>query len=200
MNDVPPVLSIVIVNWNVRDLLRTCLHSIREQMQLPPAAYEVIVVDNASIDGSVEMLRREFSDVALVANPDNRGFGRANNQALSLCRGAYIVLLNPDTEVLDHALDRMVLHLEGAPRVAALGCRLLNSDGSLQRWTAGAFPTLWNLMCHFLFLDWVLPRPLRPQPLFLDRDVRHDFEPEWVSGACMALRREALGDTIFNEA
>jgi GT2 family glycosyltransferase len=91
-------------------------------------------------------------------------------------------------------LDFMDRH----PRVGAVGCRLLNTDGSLQRWTGGAFPNLANVACHYLFLDRLLPAGWRPRPLFLDRDAQEDLDVGWVSGACMMLRREAVGARIFD--
>ncbi|MFO0947988.1 MAG: glycosyltransferase family 2 protein [Planctomycetota bacterium] len=193
-------LSIVIVNWNVRDLLRACLQSVQQQMRLPETCYEVIVVDNQSTDGSVAMLEKEFPGVRLIANPHNPGFGKANNQALPLCRGKYILLLNPDTVILDHALDKMLARMEGEPSIGALGCRLLNGDGTLQRWTGGSFPTLWTVACHYFFLSQLLPRGFRPASLYLDSDVPSSIDVDWVSGACLLLRREEVGDYIFDDA
>jgi GT2 family glycosyltransferase len=144
------------------------------------------------------MVAREFPDVALIANPDNRGFGRANNQALPQCQGRYVLLLNPDTLVLDEAVRRLVEHMDLNPDVAAIGCRLLNADRSLQRWTGGAFPRTLNLASHYLFLDRLLPRQLRPAPLYLDIDVQRDIDVDWVSGACMLLRPSMLGGKLFD--
>ena len=193
-------LSIVIVNWKVRDLLRDCLRSVHDQMQMPRGDWEIVVVDNDSQDGSVEMVRREFPEVTLVVNAENRGFAVANNQALPLCRGRTVLLLNPDTVVLDHAIDRLAEYLRLHAEIGAVGCRLQNTDGSFQRWTGGAFPSLWNTACHYWFLSRVLPSAWRPTGLFLDRDVPEDRDVEWLSGACLALRRSALGDRIFDES
>lgn len=193
-------VSVIIVNWKVRDLLRECLLSLRRESGLGREQVQVIVVDNDSADGSVEMVRTEFADVALIANSDNPGFGRANNQALPLCTGRYILLLNPDTVVLDQAVRRMLQRMDECPDVAAMGCRLVNVDGSLQRWTGGAFPRAWNVANHYLFLDHMLPRSLRPPPLYLDHDARDDIDVDWVSGACMILRRSMLDGKLFNPA
>jgi GT2 family glycosyltransferase len=124
-----PDVSIIIVNWNVRDLLRDCIRSIQEQTR---RTYEVIVVDNDSHDGSVEMVRSEFPGVRLVANRDNRGFAAANNQGLELATGRNILLLNPDTLVLDHAVDTMLDWLERHPGVGCVGCQVLESDTDVQ--------------------------------------------------------------------
>ena len=190
----------MIVNWNVRDLLRQCLESLRHSAGLRPDAMQVIVVDNNSHDGSAEMVAAEFAKVTLIANRDNPGFGRANNQALPLCSGRYILLLNPDTVVLDQAVRRMIERMDARPDVAVLGCRLLNGDQSLQRWTGGAFPRAWNLASHYLFLDKLLPRRMRPPPLYLDRDSLQDIDVDWVSGACMLLRPSMLGGRLFDPA
>jgi GT2 family glycosyltransferase len=191
--------SVLVVNWNVRDLLRTCLASVYAEAREPSSQFEVIVVDNASGDGSAAMVAREFPQVRLIESADNLGFGRANNLAYGLSRGRAVVLLNPDTVVLDGALERAVARLESLPRVGVLGTRLVNADGSLQRWTGGALPGLRNVLRHHLMLDRVVPRSWRGPSLFLDDDVEEDVAVEWVSGACMVLRREALAGRLFDE-
>jgi N-acetylglucosaminyl-diphospho-decaprenol L-rhamnosyltransferase len=197
---VKAAISIIIVNWKVCELLRECLRSLQAHAGFRPDAMQVIVVDNDSGDGSVEMVAREFPDVTLIANAHNVGFGRANNQALPLCSGRYIVLLNPDTVVLGQAVRLMVERMDAFPDVAAMGCRLLNADHSLQRWTGGAFPRGWNIASHYLFLDRLLPRSLRPAPLYLDHDPKTDIDVDWVSGACMILRQTMLNDELFDPA
>ncbi|PXW96193.1 hypothetical protein C7444_10799 [Sphaerotilus hippei] len=190
--------SVIIVNWNVRELLRVCLQSLHDDGGVAAGRLQVIVVDNDSRDGSVAMVREQFPQVELVANGDNVGFGRANNQALPMCRGRHVVLLNPDTRVLDGAIGRMVEMMDAEPAVTVLGCRLLNGDGTLQRWTAGAYPRLANLLNHYFFLDRLLPRALRPMPLYLDHDVSQDIEVDWLCGACMVMRTADLGGQLFN--
>jgi GT2 family glycosyltransferase len=202
--DKPPAtsavtLSVIVVNWNVRDLLRDCLRSLQEQVLLPHGAWEVIVIDNNSSDASVEMVAQQFPEVVLLANKDNLGFAKANNQAFQACRGKHVLLLNPDTIVLNHAIDTMLEAMAARPDVAALGCRLLNADGSFNRWTGGDTPTLQNVACHFFFAHKILPHSILPRPLYLETDPEQDLEVGWVSGACMLVRREALGKTIFDE-
>lgn len=192
-------LSILIVNWNVRDLLRACLASVREHLRLPRDEYEVIVVDNASADDSVAMIERDFPWVRLIANQDNVGFGRANNQAMAQASGRYLLLLNPDTLILDDALDQMLSHMESHRDVSALGCKLKNGDGSLQRWTGGRFPSIGTTSCHYLFLNRLLPRFVRPPSLYLDSDVTEPVDVDWVCGACLLLRQSALGGRLFDE-
>lgn len=192
-------LSVIVVSWNVRDLLRECLHSLEREMSLPRDDWELVVADNDSEDGTVAMLRDEFPRAKVLANNENLGFGRANNRALHECSGEFVLLLNPDTIVLDHAVDRMVETLERHREAAAVGCRLQNRDGSHQRWTGGAAPGLLNVTCHFLMAYRVLPVTMLPAPLYLEHEPRSDVEVGWVSGACMLLRRESLGDAIFDE-
>jgi GT2 family glycosyltransferase len=160
----------------------------------------VLVDDNDSAEGCEEMLAREFPLAMLNANCENVGFARANNQALQHCRGRYVLLLNPDTEIVGDAVGTMVRYLEANCHVGALGCRLLNSDGSYQRWTAGAFPDIRRVAAHAFFLDTLFTRVSSFQSLFLRRDVDQDLDVDWVSGACLLLRREALGSRIFDES
>jgi GT2 family glycosyltransferase len=193
------MLSIVIVSWNVKDLLRDCLRSVGDQTRLGDDT-QVIVVDNASSDGSADMVRAEFPWVRLVENAENEGFARANNRAARLTDSRYLLLLNPDTVVIGRAIDRLCDWMERHPSAAVAGCRLLNSDGTLQRWTGGALPNLLNLAGHHWFLDRLLPAPLRARPMFRLRDTAEDERVGWVSGACLIARREALAGAVFDES
>jgi GT2 family glycosyltransferase len=168
-------------------------------MLLPRAQWELLVVDNNSGDGSVEMIESEFPEARLLANTENLGFARANNQACRQCRGEYILLLNPDTVVFDNAIDRMLETMNRRSDVAVLGCRLVNSDRSFQRWSGGHPPTLANIFCHFLFAYRLLPERMLPRPLYLESEPAGDVDIGWVCGACMLLRREALQDRLFDE-
>ncbi|HUD34702.1 MAG TPA: glycosyltransferase family 2 protein, partial [Variovorax sp.] len=112
--------------------------------------------------------------------------------------GDFVLLLNPDTVVEDGGLARLVAHMEARPDVAVTGCRLLNADRSLQRWTGGAYPRLLNVATHYLFIDRLLPPSWRPMPLYLDRDAITDREVDWVSGAVMLLRADRLDGQLFN--
>lgn len=191
-------VAVIIVNWKVRDLLRECILSLKTDSGWSWNSFEVVVVDNDSNDGSLQMLAEEFPEVRAIANAQNVGFGAANNQAFAMTSADTIVLLNPDTVVLPGALRQLVEALWSEPSLGAVGCRLLNRDRTLQRWTAGAFPGLCNVTSHYLFIDRLLPRSLRPAPLYLDHDVPEPIDVGWVSGACMALRREAIADTLFD--
>ena len=123
-------LSVVIVSWNVRDLLKTCLQSIYDTAQ--GLRFEIFVVDNASHDGSPQMVARCFPDVNVIANEDNRGFGPANNQALRRAAGRYALMLNPDTTVPPGVIAGMIDFMDRHPQAGMVGPELVLGDGRLQ--------------------------------------------------------------------
>jgi GT2 family glycosyltransferase len=129
-NVVEPDVSIVVVNWNVKDFLRNCLRSIMQETDKP---YEIIIVDNASGDGTVQMVEAEFPDVALIANSRNLGFAAANNQGIRASSGRYLLLLNPDTIVLDGAIDKMIDWCDRHPEVGCAGCQVFETATVIQR-------------------------------------------------------------------
>ena len=213
-----PDLSIIIVSWNVRDLLRACLRSVvsdpesgaRSQgpeclMPVPcPLSLEIIVVDNASSDGSAAMVADEFSDVKLIANSENRGFTRGNNQGLALAQGRYVLFLNPDTVVLGEALATMVAYLDTHPQVGALGPRLFYADGSPQS-SRRRFPTLAMALFESTPLAWHWPASLNRWARRYRMEDEQTFgaseppktldeaeEVDWLVGAALLVRREAL--------
>ena len=194
------VLSIIVVNWNVRDLLRKCLLSLERELLLPAGQFEIIVVDNASADGSVEMLRAEFPDVRLIASPVNLGFGAGCNRAYQVAGGEFVLLLNPDAEVIDNAVDGMLELMRSRTKAAIIAPRLVNEDRTFQPAAGGAAPTLANVAWNYLFLKDLLPRRLAPRTLFLEGDPGGVLSIDWVSGAAMLLRREAIGAQIFDES
>ena len=184
-----PDLSVIIVNWNVRDLLRRCLHSILAS--LPACQLEIIVVDNGSTDGSPEMVRTEFPQVHLLANPDNRGFTAANNQGLAVARGRYVLLLNPDTEVVGDALETLVAFADAHPDVGVVGPQLLNPDGTVQS-SRRRFPTLATALLESTWLQPYAPRRLLARYYVLDRPDDEVQDVDWVTGAALMARREAV--------
>jgi len=184
-----PDLSVIIVNWNVRDLLRRCLHSILAN--LPACQLEIIVVDNGSTDGSPEMVRTEFPQVHLLANPDNRGFTGANNQGLAVARGRYVLLLNPDTEVVGDALETLVAFADVHPDVGVVGPQLLNPDGTVQS-SRRRFPTLATALLESTWLQPYAPRRLLARYYVLDRPDDEVQDVDWVTGAALMARREAV--------
>ncbi|MBN1139088.1 MAG: glycosyltransferase family 2 protein [Anaerolineae bacterium] len=182
----PVALSIVIVSWNTCELLSRCLASIETH---PPASpYEVIVVDNASADGSARMVREGFPWVRLIENDENVGFARANNQGIRGSAGRFTLLLNPDTEVRDGALEILVNFLENHPRTGAAGARLLNPDGTLQP-SCHPAPTLAREFWRLFHLDAIYPHARYPMHRWGQDRPR---QVEVLQGACLLLRREAL--------
>ena len=184
-------LSIVIVNWNVRELLRRCLSSVYRTMG-DSLKVEVIVVDNASSDGSVAMVGDDFPQVHLIANEKNLGFTRGNNQAVAQSRGRYVLLLNPDTEVVGDALSTMVQYMDAHPQVGALGPQLLNPDGSVQP-SRRRFPTMATAFLESTVLQQWFPdnRVLR-RYYIRDRGDDEVQEVDWVVGACLLARHQAI--------
>jgi GT2 family glycosyltransferase len=141
-------LSIIIVSFNTRTMILDCLQTVYEQTR--KTQYEIIVVDNDSADGSADAIRSDFPDIRLVALKENIGFGRANNVAAKEARGRRLLLLNPDTLILDHAIDRLVAFADAAPSSRVWGGRTLFADGSLNPGSCWRRMGLWSLCC-FLF-------------------------------------------------
>ncbi|MCL5280978.1 MAG: glycosyltransferase family 2 protein [Planctomycetes bacterium] len=184
------VVSILVVSWNTREVLRDCLRTVHEQTR--QTAFEVIVVDNASTDGSVEMIRTEFPQVRLLANASNRGFAAANNQGIKVAQGRYVLLLNSDTLVLDGAIDKTIAFAEAHAEAAAVACRVLNPDRTWQP-TCFMFPSALNLLIGALYLNKVFPRSRfwgRERMTWWDGlDTR---EVDVVTGCFILVRREAI--------
>ncbi len=181
-------LSIVIVNWNVKDLLAKCLKSIyfaSENLDI-----EIFVVDNNSSDGSVEMLMEKFPKVNLIVNKENRGFAAANNQAIEKATGKYILLLNPDAEILDNSLEKSIQFMDEHPECGVMGSRVFNSDKTLQP-SVRRFPTLWPILLIFLKLPKIFPKLKSIQKyLAVDFDYNKNREVDQVMGAFMMVRKE----------
>jgi GT2 family glycosyltransferase len=183
-------ISIIIVNWNTKDLLARCLQCIYATTRgMVP---EVIVVDNASSDGSVEMMGEQFPQVTVVANRENLGFAAANNQAIRQAGGRYLLLLNSDAFLHEGAIETMIGHMDGYPDTGAAGCRLYYEDGTLQR-SCSTFPTLATELWQALWLDRLLPQsPVFGKYMMTYWDMDHLREVDCVLGACMIIRREAM--------
>jgi len=181
-------VSVCIVNWNTRELLRLCLQAIRERTVGLKA--EVIVVDNASADGSAEMVSVEFPEVKLIVSMENLGFARGSNVAAGSASGRYVLYLNPDTELVTNAIFGMWTFLVRNPGHGAVGCRLLNSDGSIQLTCASSYPTPRNELSSLLFLDRLFPK----SKVCSSRELNHwdhtdSRDVECLSGACMMMPR-----------
>ena len=182
-----PDLSIVVVSYNTRDELVRCLQSIRAAAR-DGLETELIVVDNASSDGSAELVERRFPEAVLIQNGTNAGFGRANNQAFHVARGRYVLMLNPDTEVRPDTLRELVRFADAHPRAGAVGARLENSDGSLQH-SAFQFPDLRQAL--FGFFD-IVPLDARINGRYRVEQYERPFEADHLLGACLLLRQDAL--------
>jgi len=169
-------LSIFVVSFNTRELTRACLESVHRETR--HASFEVIVVDNGSSDGSAAMVAEQFPDVRLIASEENLGFGPANNLAAAGAVGAYYLLLNPDTEVLDGAIDTLVAYAQVHPEAGIYGGRSVFADGSLNPQCCWGRPTLWSevaaatglssLFSHSAFFN---PRSLGAWPRDTERRV-----------------------------
>ncbi len=179
-------VSVVVVNWNTRELLAECLNSVVAAGR--EAALEVWVVDNGSSDGSVEMVRARYPAVHLIANAENVGFARGNNQAIPRCAGRYVLLLNSDACLLPQALGRMLAHARARPQLGVVAPLLVAPDGRPQMSCARS-PTPWRELVHMMHLSRILPGLLyRDGELSLERPSA----VEVVQGACMLVRRDAL--------
>ena len=183
-------VSVIIVNWNTKEILRDCLESVYEQAG--DIDFEVIVIDNASTDGSVEMIRSDFKRVVLLENAQNNGFAAANNQGMAVAKGRYVLLLNSDTVVLDGAIAKTVGFADAHPRAGVIGCRVLNPDGTLQP-TCFMFPSILNMFLSSTYLYKLFPGSRffgRELMTWWDRsDVR---QVDVVTGCFMLVRREAI--------
>ncbi len=189
-------ISLVIINSNGKGLLKACLDSL--PVACEGITWEAVVVDNGSTDGSVEMMRREYPDTPFVANRDNRGFTRANNQGLAIARGRYLVLLNNDTEAKPDSFAAAVRYLDEHKDIGAAGLKLLNTDGTRQL-SCRRFPSFQQaLFNRYSLLTRLFPNNAYSRSYLmtdLDEDENAVRDVDWVSGACLIFRR-SLYDRI----
>ncbi len=181
-------ISFILVSWNVRDLLRRALAALLADSA--DIKSEIIVVDNDSHDGTPEMVRAEFPNVRLIANSENVGFTRGNNQALALARGRYFFFINPDTEIVTGATRALLDFMDANPRVGIAGPQLLNPDHSVQP-SRRSFPTFATALFETPRLSRSFPRNRWLTRYYL-RDTRDDKrqDVDWITGAAMFVRRE----------
>ncbi len=181
--------SIIIVSWNTREMTRECLTSVFQNMDT--SSCEVIVIDNASSDKSAEMISDSFPDVKIIQNSENTGFSKANNQGINISSGRKILLLNTDTIIKGDVISNSVTWLDAHPDVGAMGCRVLNTDGTVQR-TCSMYPSLLNLALLTSGL-WKLPWPRflgRGQMTHWNRDSEREVEV--ISGCYLLVRRDVI--------
>lgn len=185
-----PELSIVVVSWNCREILARCLRAVFEsRMEMP---FEVIVVDNASTDGTPQEIPRLFPEVRLLANPDNLGFGKANNQGFRVARGRWIMLLNPDAfPATPDTFAGMLRFLEAHPEFAGAGCRLVHADGSHQVGDAGFKATPGNVVAYASGLSQFFPGR---GGLFLGKVPAKAgwIDVDWICGAFFIIGRTVI--------
>ena len=192
-------VSILVVNWNTRKILCNCLRSVYEQTR--EINFEVIVIDNASADGSAERIKKEFPQAILIPNSDNRGFAAANNQGMKIAKGRYVLLLNPDTVVLDGAVQKSVAYADDHQDVGVLGCQVWLNDKEIQQ-TCFSFPSVCGLIMQKTGLCRMFPR----SGVFgwekmagWNRDTEREVDV--VSGMFMLVRREAIDQVgLMDEA
>lgn len=189
-------LSILIVNYNTRDLTMDALHSVfRSETKYQ---YEVILIDNASADGSIEAIRTRFPQVTVIENRENVGFARANNQGMRRASGKYILLLNSDTVIQPDTIETMIAFMEQHPDVGAAGCKVLLPDGSLDKACRRGFPTP-SASFYYAFglakLFPHVPKFNQYQLGYLDPD--EEYEVDCLVGAFMLVRREVIEKVGF---
>jgi len=195
-------LSIIIVNYNVKAFLQNCLLSIKKATEKIDS--EIIVVDNASDDGSIELIKKNFEDVILVESPVNLGFSKANNLGLKISQGKYICLINPDTIVEENTFEVMINFMENHPDVGLAGCKILNPDGTFQLACRRSFPTPWVAFTKIIGLSKLFPKSkLFAKYNLTYLDENQSYEVDAVSGSFMFLRRDVyekiggLDETFF---
>lgn len=181
-------LSIIIVSWNVRDLLKENLKAIYGSENR--IGLEVFVVDNNSSDGSAEMVKNEFKEVKLIANKENAGFARANNQVLKEAKGRYILLLNPDMRVLPGTIEGMVGWMDAHPEAGVAGCRLVKENGGIVPHVR-RFPAVWDQLAIILKLPHLFPAVLNKY-LLKEFDYSKEAEVDSIRGSFFMIRREVI--------
>ncbi len=184
-------LGVVIVTHNSREFLENCLAS----LNAGGISTDVVVVDNSSTDGSVELIRERFPGIRIIANASNRGFAAANNEGFRYVQSRYILLLNPDTVVHGRALESLVSFMAEHPTASAAGPAIRNRDGSPQR-TGVRFPSNWNIFVEALFLD----RLFSNSRLFgahkeLYEDPAKARQVDYVQGSCLVVRNSVINNT-----
>ena len=193
----PVALSVITVNWNVRELLLEAIASVYASAGRLPV--EMIVVDNASTDGSADAVEERFPQAIVIRNAGNAGFARANNQGTARARGRYVLFLNPDTRVVADALPQMVRAMEADPGIGVLGAKLLNRDLRWSRDNGYRSPTLRTVFNEYTQLARLIPIPWIFPGILRSRDFTGIDECEWVSGAALMMERQLALAVPWNE-
>ncbi len=189
-------ISLCIVSYKARDLLQDCLKSIYQPS--PKYTYEIILVDNASEDGTVEMVKSTFPEVRVIMAPGNTGYTWPMNQALKQAVGRYVVQLNPDTLIQDRTFDCLYGYMESHPDVGICTPKVLNRDGSLQKQCRRSAARPWDVFTYFTGLSRLFPKNPRFAGYLQTFRDENEIQPvEAVSGSCMFIRRKVLEDIGF---
>lgn len=184
-------LSISIVNTNNCSLLRDCLKSIYENTHI--STFEVIVIDNCSTDGSINMIRTEYPNVKLITNTSREGYGYSHNRGIAAATGSYVLIFNEDMIVQPNAIDIMVDKIKADPTIGAMGCKLLNLDRSLQH-SCHRFPSLRREIFDILFPSTVVFRNSKRRTQMYYWDHNEEADVDIIMGSCMLIPKK-----VFNE-
>ena len=195
-DDLKKKVCIVIISWNAKNYLKECLHSVYQDTT--DLSFETIVVDNASTDGSLEMIEQEFPRVHLIKNTQNMGFAAGNNTAikyiLSQKASTFVLLLNQDTELKEKAVEKMRVYLKDNPTVGAVGPALVLPSTRLQTGAAGYLPSALTGLNYFLFLSNLFPKKMKG--LFVNQSYfvrkKKPVDVDWISGACLMMRLDVI--------
>jgi GT2 family glycosyltransferase len=185
-------LVVSIVSYNSLNFLRECLDSIL--MNPPGIEYEIIVVDNASCDGTAEFVKKSYPEVILISNDRNIGFAAANNKSIKKSHSKYVLLVNSDCRVYKKSLDSLVEFMEKNPKIGIAGPKIVNSDGTIQL-SCRRFPSLLNAAAHTILADIFPGNPFSKKYKLADICRDNPLKVDWVSGSCMIIRKKALEDT-----
>ena len=192
-------LSIIIVSYNTKELLVDCLKSIQKALQFISA--EVFVVDNNSSDRTVSLIKKKFPKIKLIANKQNLGFSKANNQAIREAQGKYILILNPDTRLMSDTIIKMIDFMQDNPQVAVSTCKVELPNGQLDRDCRRHFPTPWRAFCHFAGLSKIFATSqILDQYYYGYLPDDHQHEIDSCAGAFMMVRKSAIAEVgLFDE-
>jgi len=194
-----PEISLAIVTWNSKEHLMRCLSSIRDNVKT--IGYEVVVVDNGSTDESDEMVASDYPEVRLVRNGANLGFTKGINQAIKLCEGDFVLILNDDIVVLPGAVELMLKKMKSSPDISVLACGLLNSDGTPQHFCR-RFPTITTALFQNTFLQRLFPENKVLRDLYMKDWPHNDFrEVDQPPGCCLMVRGDVIKKAgLFDES
>lgn len=185
---IPIDMSVIIINWNARDKLANCVYSLQKVTEIQ---IEIIIVDNASTDDSLSLLHSFLPNVGLITNEANVGFAAANNQAAGVASGRYLLLLNPDTEIRPGAIEKMIDFADHNRHIAAVGPRLLNPNGTIQRSAWRGFPGIWTALIDAFYL-WKIPElPIVRNSELTTDQLGSTQEVDHILGACMLIPADA---------